>query len=384
MFNTLSNVGLVALRTAVPANEICLEDEVEFYGGNAKKISRLRALTGMDKRRICPLDVTASDLCAYAAQELFKAYPEARNSIDALIFLSQWPDYHQPATACELQHRLNLPQTSAAFDINQGCAGYVYGLWVASALIASGAARNVLLLVGDAHSFGRDLRNRIIAPVFGDAGSATLLTYDKDAKPLSFDIGTDGSGFEAVIMPAGKARIPFIRGQENNLDLVADHCDPQGNPWQMMDTYMDGGKVYNFTMEVVPKHIKDFLSKVQLSQADIDWLILHQANKQIIENIADAAGFPADKVPWQAFSKYGNAASASIPLALCEQFASQTHIGKLLLCGYGIGLSWASCFSELEHLDCAKPIDYVADPNRLTRQQHIERWKKIFKGEAND
>ena len=168
MFHTFHNVKISALRTAVPANEIRLEDEIHFYGGSVKKITRLRATLGMDRRRVCPPDVTASDLCAHAALSLLDAVPDARQAIDALIFVSQMPDWHQPATACELQHRLGLTRHCAAFDVNQGCTGYIYGLWLSASLIASGAARQVLVLVGDAHPSERDIRNRITAPVFGD------------------------------------------------------------------------------------------------------------------------------------------------------------------------------------------------------------------------
>ena len=383
MFHTLHHVRFAALRTSVPAHEIRLEDEAAFYGGSAKKVARLKSTLGMDRRRVCPPDVTASDLCAHAASALLEAFPDSRDSIDALVFVSQMPDWHQPATACELQHRLGLGQHCAAFDVNQGCAGYVYGLWIGSALVASGAARQALVLVGDAHSFGRDVRNRITAPVFGDAGSATLLVRDETAPPIHFGIGTDGSGFETIIIPAGKARIPLVREHCENESLVRDIPDQYGNIWQLADTYMDGGAVYDFTMNVVPEHISKTLEYAEVTQDDTEWLILHQANKQIVENIAAKSGFPIDKVPFQSFSKYGNTASASIPLALCDTLHEERTPGTMLLCGYGIGLSWASCLCRIDHWNCAIPLEFTPDPARPTRKQRIERWERIIKGEQN-
>ncbi|WP_165176355.1 ketoacyl-ACP synthase III [Desulfovibrio sp. ZJ369] len=383
MFTTLQNVRIASLRSAVPTNEISLEDEIEYYGGSLKKISRLRTLLGMDRRRVCPPDVTASDLCAHAAFALLEALPDSRDTIDALIFVSQMPDWHQPATACELQHRLGLGQHCAAFDVNQGCAGYVYGLWLGSSLVASGAARQVLVLVGDAHPSGRDIRNRITTPVFGDAGSATLLVRDETASPVHFGIGTDGSGFETIIVPAGKARIPFLREHCENESLVRDIADQYGNIWQIADTYMDGGAVYDFTMNVVPDHICRLMQYSKINHDNIDWLILHQANKQIIENIALKSGFPSNKAPFQSFSKYGNTASASIPLALCDTFYEKQSPGTILLCGYGIGLSWASCLCKIDSWNCARPLEYEPDPDRPTRLQRIERWERIIKGEQN-
>lgn len=381
MFATLHNVRVAAVRSAVPSREIRLDDELEFYGGSAKKVARLKATLGMDRRRVCPEGVTASDLCAHAAQNLLRDYPDVRDTVDALIFVSQSPDWPLPATACELQHRLGLPKSCAAFDVNQGCAGYVYGLWLGSSLVASGGARRVLLLVGDAHSYGRDVRNRITAAVFGDGGSATLLERDEHADPMYFGLGTDGSGFETIIVPAGQARIPFVRDPGQNEALVSSTPDPGGNPWQMCETFMDGGGVFNFTMDVVPPHIAELLASAGRTPADIDWLLLHQANRQIVENLAAKSGFALEKAPVESFSKYGNTASASIPVAMCDRFGGEALSGLVLLCGYGVGLSWASCLCGMRAADCAPVIDFEADPARPAREERIKRWERIFKGE---
>lgn len=217
MFHELHSVRIAGLRATVPTNEIRLEDEAEYYGGNSKKVLRLRNTLGMDRRRICPPDVTASDLCAFSASSLLREFSDVVAEIDALIFVSQSPDWNQPATACELQHRLGLPKACAAFDVNQGCSGYIYGLWIEASLVSSGAARNVLVLVGDAHPAGRDTRNRIMAPVFGDGGSATLLLRDPSAPSMIFGLGTDGSQFEAIITPGGQARIPLLKDAADNV-----------------------------------------------------------------------------------------------------------------------------------------------------------------------
>lgn len=383
MFHSLSNVRIAGLRGAVPANEIRLEDEVQYYGGSKKKIARMTATLGMDRRRVCLPDVTASDLCACAANELLAAMPECREKADVLIFVSQSPDWHQPATACELQNRLNLPVTCAAFDVNQGCAGYIYGLWLASSLVSAGSARTVLLLVGDASPIGRDPENRVIAPVFGDGGSATLIVRDEGASLLYFGFGTDGSGFEIITVPAGQARIPFMRDAAKNEALVESVKDKGGNPWILSETYMDGGAVFNFTMDVVPDHLKKMMARAGLSLDEINYLVLHQANRQIVRMIAEKTGFPQEKVPDESFGKYGNLAAASVPVALCDSFGTTPAPGRLLMCGYGIGLSWGSCICDIKDWNCAPPIDFEPDPNRPTRQQRIERWQKIFSGEVS-
>lgn len=380
MFYELPNVGIAAVRVAVPENEVRLEDEAEYYGGSLKKIARLRATLGMDRRRICPPDVTVSDLCAAAARRLLADYPEYRQKVDALIFLSQSPDWLQPATACELQYRLGLSRSCAAFDVNQGCAGYIYGLWLAGTIINAGA-RAVLLLVGDAPRI--DVRNRVTAPVFGDGGSATLLLRKPGAPVMQLGFGTDGSGFETIIVPGGQARIPPSLRAEENADLVTDTWDASGNPWQMIGTYMDGGAVFNFTMDAVPGHLQEALRHARLTPGEIDWLILHQANKHIVDTLAERVGIPLEKTPDATFGNYGNLASASIPAALCDAFSAVPDPGMTLMCGYGIGLAWGSCLCRLENLDCAPVMDFVPDRQRPTRQQRIERWKKIFSGERS-
>ena len=383
MFHRVHNVRLAGLRAAVPTEEIRLEDESGFYGGSLKKVARMRATLGMDRRRVCPPDVTASDLCAHAATDLLAALPAAVPTIDALVFVSQSPDWNQPATACELQHRLGLPTTCATFDVNQGCTGYIYGLWIAASLVAAGAARHALLLVGDAHAAGRDPRNRVMAPVFGDGGSATLLARDEAAPPMQFGFGTDGSQFETIITPGAQARIPLLRDPAANAVLAEDILDPLGTPWQLSDAWMDGGAVFNFTMDVVPAHLAAALHHAGLGPDDIDLLALHQANGQIVRTVADKAGFPPEKAPAASFSRYGNLAAASIPACLCDAAGTETSPGRVLMCGYGIGLAWGSCLCDIERWNCAPTLDFAPDPGRPTRAERIARWQKIIRGEIS-
>ncbi len=381
MYNTYRNVKITALRAVVPSHEISIDDEVEYYDSSMKKVNRTRKMVGIDKRRIVPYSVTTSDLCAFAAEDLFVSFPHLRESIDSIIFISQSPDWRLPATACELQHRLSLPKHCATFDVNQGCSGYVYGLWLAGSLIESGASKRVLLLVGDAHSSGRDVRNRITAPVFGDGGSATILEYQKNSPPMHFGRGTDGSGFEAIICPAGASRIPLVREHEKNLACSEDIVDENGTPWQLIDTYMDGAKVFDFTFSVVPSHIQEIMDYAKTSTEKIDYCMLHQANKQIVESIGLKVGFTPEKVPSASFGKYGNLASASIPVALCEEFGTNIAPNNMLLCGYGVGLSWASCICVIEDWDCTPVLEYHMPHDHKSRQDYIEYWQKRIKNQ---
>lgn len=381
MFVTIPHASVRAVRAAVPDQEIRIEDELEYYDNSLKKANRARTMIGTDRRRLAWPGQTASDLCAAAARSLLEAHPACRNETDALIFVSQSPDYDLPATACILQQRLGLPQTCAAFDVNQGCSGYVYGLWLAASLIYSGC-RNVLLLAGDASAQPRDRRNRVIAPIFGDGGSATLVSRTDAAAPLTFSIGTDGTGHGHIILPVGRSRVPFHHAFEENRPLFEEVTDAQGVPWRAIDPYMDGQAVFGFTLRVVPQHIMAHLERTGAQREEIAYFVLHQANRQILSEIAKKAGLPPEKTPSETFSRYGNLSSASIPATLCDLFgeAGTTGSKRLLLCGYGVGLSWASCLWDAEQCDCAPVINVPRPETPPTPAAWMQAWREQLQG----
>ena len=384
MFAKIHGARIAAIRAAVPTQKICIEDELEYYGGSLKKAQRAKAMIGIDRRRPAWPGQTASDLCYAAASSLLADHPDVKENIDALIFVSQSPDYPLPATACILQERLGLPQTCAAFDVNQGCAGFVYGLWLASSLASSGC-KNVLILAGDAPIWPRDASNRIIAPIFGDGGGAALVSASDSGPEITFSIGRDGSGHDVLIMPAGCTRLPFSwENNDDNLALIEKFTDASGASWRLYDIYMNGKKVFEFTMRVVPDHIKEFLQQTSTSVDNIDYFMLHQANRQIVGEIAKKAGLPPEKTPSESFSKFGNLSSTSIPAAICDLFGEKgsTRNATMLLCGYGVGLSWASCLWHSENCDVKPVIDVPKPENAPAWKEKIKYWRDKISGEA--
>ena len=372
----LSHVRLEAVYAAVPEREICIEDELEHYGGSRKKAERARKIIGTDRRRVALPGLKTSDLCLAAAKRLLDERNVDRASVDALILVTQSPDFELPATACRLQEALGLSRRCAAFDVNQGCSGYVYGLWMAAGLIASGACAKVLLLAGDAAYIPRPITNRIIAPIFGDGGSASLLTREEGLS-LAFTLGTDGSGYKHIIIPGGRAALPYRRIFEENKEFFEDIVDASDTAWRLNEVFMNGSAIFDFTLNTIPEHINNVLHRYNLSPENIDWLFLHQANKQIVESIADKVGFAREKAPSVAFSRYGNLSSASIPASLCEHFGQKGNSGgaAMLLCGYGVGLSWASCLVRGQHVACAPVINV---PNGEDDTQGAMRYWRNF------
>ena len=344
----IDNVSIKGISTVVPKNELCLTDDKTLYDGNEKQLKRVMKSSGFNKRRVVDENTTASDLCCEAAKVLMKNLNIDPNTIQGVIFVTQTPDYHIPATACILQDRLGITQSSVAFDVNQGCAGYTYGLYIASSLVNSGIKR-LLLLVGDTSSKYTDMfKEHKSAPIFGDAGSATLLEFDTNAEPMYFDIGTDGSNYEVISAMNGCFRNP-----PKKEDFYEDKTFKY-------KAKMDGMKVMEFTLDKVPKSIIDVLEFSKTSKNNIDYFVLHQANKFILENIALNADLPLEKIPMETLSKYGNQSCTSIPGAICDNIKDEisTKPLKLLLSGFGIGLSWVSCVINTDKIYCSEILEY--------------------------
>lgn len=383
MFCSFSHVRLAAVNSCVPANEISIMDELEYYGGNRKKVERLRKAVGLNTRRVCPEGVTASDLCYQAARELLAANNVRPEDIGALLFLSQTPDYQMPATACVLQDRLGLSRECAAVDLSQGCSGYVYGLWLAASLIASGSCDKALLLVGDALP-PFNLANRIVSPIFGDGGTASLLIRDEEAGTTPFALGTDGSGYELIAIPAGRARLPLSLDRERDAGLYEDIPGTDGTPWRMLQPYMNGRKISDFSLQVVPAHIKKFMEYASVAHEDIDCVFLHQANGQIVNCVTEMAGFSPSMVWSETFSRYGNLACASIPTAICDKLGrTACDAGKMLLCGFGVGLSWGSCLVDMAGLHVGGVSEYNGHVPDDYRASYMAHWRNIFEGKES-
>lgn len=339
MKQIIQNVKISAIATCVPERQVDIFNNKNIYNGNLKKLNRVVKETGFHKRHILEenSNLTAGDLCKFAALELFKKNIN-KEEIDAIIVVTQFPDYFGPATACVLHGELGLKEDCLAFDINQGCTGYIYGLLVASKLVDENC-KKVLLLVGDTptKTHGSQLDVSDDAPIFGDGGSATILAYDTNADDMIFDIGTKGEDYDAIIGKNGAFRNPpsiSMFDKNGKFDYGQE---------------MDGLKVFDFTMNIAPKSITKVLEFASKTDNDIDYLIFHQANKMIMQNLAVSAGVNIDKVLVDTLSEYGNLSCASIPSVICDEFEKfNNKTTNVILSGFGIGLSWGSVLFKLD------------------------------------
>lgn len=349
----VNGVRIGGVVTCVPANEVRLGDAPELFGGNAAQIARLKRTIGLDRRRVVGPGTTAADLCEAAARRLLEGAAVPPGEVDAVVCVTQMPDYPQPCNAAVLHGRLGLPKKAAAFDVNLGCSGYVYGLWLAHLMAASGGCGRVLLLAGDATSRLTHPRDRTVAPLFGDGGSATLVEADAAAGRAFFALGTDGSGYDQLIVPAGGARRP------TSPETAAETTDAEGNPRTEENLRMDGAGIFNFSITEEPRAVRGLLDYAGISADAVDAFVFHQANRYILTNIAKRLKLPVEKVPMRTVERFGNQSSASIPCALCGELAEALRAGerRLLLSGFGVGLSWASAILSAGPLPVCEIIE---------------------------
>ena len=295
---------------------------------------------GVTNRHIASNDTTAGDMAVEAANKLFEKSGIKREEIDFIIMATQSPDHFLPPTACIIQNKLNIPTTAGAFDFDLGCSGYVYGLAIAGSFVDSGLAKNVLLLTGDTITrfIHPEDNNRVL---FGEAASAAIDSTKGFARIGKFEKGSDGSGADCLIVKNGAARHLAHTRHES--------IDNEGNTRRDDYFYMDGSSVFNFTIDRVPSLINETLKQNEISLEEVDHVVLHQANKFILNTLRKVCHIPKEKF-YINLENTGNTTSTTIPLALedCLDKGLFKNGDKVLIAGFGVGLSWAGTVLSFE------------------------------------
>lgn len=347
MLLEFGDVCLRGLCSVVPKG---VRSIMDMEGISERDAKRLAKSTGFEQFHVAEKGKTSADYCTVAAEYLVKQMNIDIQTIDALVFISQTPDYIAPATSGILHDRLGLRQDAMIFDINHGCPGFVYGMFQASSLVHSGCSR-VLLCVGDTVSRYASSQDRSTYLVFGDAAAAALLESGNQQSAYSFY--TDGSRFRALGIKDGGMRHMFT-----NASLVP-HEDDQGNVHNDYQIHMDGAEIMAFSLEVVPKLIHNLLEELSIEKEKIDIFALHQANKLIVTSIAKKLQVPLEKVPFVA-TQFGNTSLASIPLLLSIMYGMPSNKqmkGNAVLCGFGVGLSAAAVYVPLNDTQIMRCIE---------------------------
>jgi 3-oxoacyl-[acyl-carrier-protein] synthase-3 len=342
-----NNIKISAIVTTVGDKKVTIEQEASNFGYDEKMVKRLKKRMGFNSRYIVSDNsICTSDLCINSANKIFEKFD--KRDIEVLLFVTQTPDYKAPSTAIIMQDRLGLSNDVIAYDINLGCSGLINGLFTAYSMINSGI-KKVLLCVGDISSnFAYD-KDKNLTPLMGDAGSAILIEKTTQEFKSNFILHSDGSGYKHLIIPSGGARKPF---DENSLKEV----EYEDGIRRGIDMYMNGGEIFNFTIKVVPKMFDELFDFSNTSKDKIDYFVLHQANKYILQNIAKRLEITEEKLPMSTMTIYGNQNSASIAGTingfLQDEFSNKKS--KVVFAGFGIGLSWGTCLLDIDNIYAPK------------------------------
>ena len=305
----------------------------EFPEWNADKVS---AKVGVNSRHLAAPDETAGDMAEKAARKLFKEYSIKPSEIDFLLLCTQSPDYFLPSTACLLQERLGIPTSCGAFDYNLGCSGCIYGMAVAKGLIMAGIARNVLLLTAETYNKYLHPQDKSNRSIFGDGAAACLISTEGFAEIGDFVFGTDGSGADNLIVKTGAAR--------NKEKTGHSVLDDEGHAWYDDYLYMNGGAIFNFTLEAVPAMVTQLLAKNKLQKDEVDYYIFHQANKFMLNTIRKVCVLPKEKF-YIHLEETGNTVSSTVLIGLkdCLDKDIVKSGMRVMVTGFGVGLSWGGC-----------------------------------------
>ena len=345
----IDNVGIKAIAACAPLRVEYNKDLGYFM--SEEEIQKAIQNIGIEERRIADKDVCSSDLCFKAAEKLLKDNQIDKGTIDVLIFVSQTADYHQPATAPILQHRLGLSKSTLSFDINLACSGYVYGLSTAYVYASQPGINRVLLLVGETMSKIVSRYDKVNTPLFGDAGTATLIEKGDYGRSV-FSLHSDGSGYEVMMIPDGGFRNP------SHVDSLVEETDANGDSRNREQFRMDGMAVFNFGMSEEPRDIKNLLAEAGLDLSQLDLLIYHQANKFMTDFFTKWLKFDKKKTPYS-IRKFGNTSSASIPLTIVTELKhGYPERENVILSGFGAGLSWGSVLLDLRKCNISELIEY--------------------------
>lgn len=351
-FIQVSHVTIKGMAACVPSE---IEENASIAMYTPEEALQIIESTGIERKHIARDGVTASDLCVKAAEKLIEELEWERESIDALGYFTQMPDYINHPTVFVAHQALGLSEDCACYDYYHGCPGWLVSLSSMASLVSTGAVKRVLLLGGDCDSKRIYKSYREERPLFGDCGTATALEFDPDAETMSFVLGTRSTDGIALARKNGGERNPYTNETfQREMDLRSGKISPDE-----AGEAMDGMSVFSFGITMPPKSIRELCEKCNIELTSIDKLVLHQANLFMVKKIAKKLKIDMEKVP-SCLKDYGNTTSASIPLTIVSQCSEDYRCGlmKTVACSFGTGLSWGSVYFETDKIVCPTIIEY--------------------------
>jgi 3-oxoacyl-[acyl-carrier-protein] synthase-3 len=349
---TFSGKKLSGLLAILPENELYFDDEINNYNFPPSQSLRLKKVMGYEKHRIVKETTAPSDLCVFGLKQLIHSGRLNPNDIDALIVVTQTPDYFVPPTSNVIQGRIKLRKDILCMDINQACAGYLVGLMQAFMLLDYPGIEKVVLINVDILSKKISKQDRNSYPLAGDAAAISIIENNSGPNKIYFNLFMDGEKCEALMIPAGG----FKHLSTSETALLRECGD--GNMRSLDNLTMDGTAIFNFVQTEVPNMIADLMKYAHEKKENVDLYLFHQPNKFMLEKLADKLGVPRDKVPMNIVSNYGNSSSVTIPLNIAHNLSDRITQNKYKCClaGFGAGLAWSSMLIELGKFDFCELI----------------------------
>lgn len=345
---------ITGILTIVPKNEVKFEDTIENYSFSKRQSMQLGKIMGYNKQRIVLENTTVSDLCVYGLNYLFEEGALDKDEIDALILVTQCPDYFLPPTSNVIQGRLNLKNDVLCMDINQGCAGHQIGLIQAFSLLEQESINKVVLLNADVLSQKVSEKDRNSRPLVGDGASVTIVEKCQEENTIYANVKMDGNRYEALIIPAGGFKTP------SSNDTAVLEKDESGNYRAKDHLLMKGDAVFTFVQNDVPVLVEGLLEFSGVKKEDVDYYMFHQPNRFMLQKLADKMKIPHEKMPNNIVENFGNTGGMTVPTVITYNLGAKAEESEFLLCmaGFGVGLTWSSIIMKFTNLDFCKMIEY--------------------------
>jgi 3-oxoacyl-[acyl-carrier-protein] synthase-3 len=338
---SVKNISIKGMAGCVPSRVV---ENRDFPGMSAEEIQKYINVTGVERRHCAIHDgsICTSDLCQKAAEKLLSDLNWSKSEIDLLVFVSHTTDYKLPATAIVLQDKMGIPTSCLAFDITLGCSGFLVGLGVMGNLMASGFFRKGLLMVGNTQSEYASPEDRSMALLLGDAGTVTAIEYNPASRDeMNITYMSDGSGREFVILPDGGSRNPV-----SEKSFVMEDCG-DGIRRSRLHEKMIGDEVFSYGTFYIPKVYNEMREKFNVEPDDVDYLLLHQANKFLCEKLRKKMKFPPEKVPYN-IQEFGNTSGATIPLLMVTELQHQLKDKDLNMLAATIGVGFSLGVAQIK------------------------------------
>ena len=346
----INNVSIRGMAACAPSK---VEENCEYPFFDDNEFDRIIPSIGIERRHVAKPGQTCSDFALRAAEQLLNELQWGRDSIDLLIFGSPSKDYIQPDTACILQGKLNLPNSTMAFDMTLGCTGWTYGMTTACSLLQTGNIKRALLLNGIMGTAESCYYDKTGYPLFSDVGTATAIEYDPTASPIWCELGTIGKDYEAIIVPDGGRRSPVteesLKMKEYDKNVIRTR----------LHTFMKGMEVFSFALKTAPESVDALLEFAGKMKEDVDFFFFHQANYYMVKKIIKKLKIDPAKAPFS-LRNFGNTGACSIPFTMITEKAEQLRHSRsrCVGCSFGVGLSWSSLYYETDNLTIPDLILY--------------------------